>query len=93
MEILTLTQTQKLTKKMTILLYGSSYWNEIINFPALVKHGVISPQDLNLFQFADDTDTAFAILKEGLLTYAMQPETQETPSLSNSRNPQMPGGV
>ncbi|SPE31900.1 conserved hypothetical protein [Candidatus Sulfopaludibacter sp. SbA3] len=93
MEILTLTQTQKLTKKMSILLYGSSYWNEIINFQALVKHGVISPQDLNLFQFADDPDAAFAILKEGLLTYAMHPEIQETPALSSSRNPQMPGGT
>ncbi len=93
MEILTLTQTQKLAKKMTIVLYGSGYWNEIINFQALVKHGVISAADLNLFQFADDPEAAFAILKEGLMTYAMQPETQETPSLSNSRNPQKPGGV
>ncbi len=93
MEILTLTQTQKLAKKMTIVLYGSGYWNEIINFQALVKHGVISAEDLKLFQFADDPDAAFGLLKEGLMTYAMQPETQETPAISFSRNPQKPGGV
>src|SRR4029450_5409657 len=46
MEVLTLTQTQKLAKKMTIVLYGSDYWNEIVNFPALVKHGMISPADV-----------------------------------------------
>ena len=44
--MLTLTQTQKLAKKMTIVLYGSSYWKEIINFDALVKYGTISPEDL-----------------------------------------------
>ena len=44
MEILTLTQTQKLAKKMTMVLYGSEYWKEIINFDALVKYGMISPR-------------------------------------------------
>jgi hypothetical protein len=93
MEILTLTQTQKLAKKMTIVLYGSTYWNEIINFQALVKHGVISPEDLNLFQFADTPDSAFDLLKAGLTTYALQPESPETPAISKSRNPQKPQGA
>jgi uncharacterized protein (TIGR00730 family) len=93
MEILTLTQTQKLAKKITILLYGSSYWKEIINFEALVKHGMISAEDLNLFQFADDPQTAFELLKAGLMTYALQPETPELPSISKSRNPQKPAGT
>ncbi len=93
MELLTLTQTQKLAKKMTILLYGSGYWKEIINFDALVKYGMISPDDLNLFQYADDPQTAFEILKTGLMTFALQPETPETPAISKSRNPQRPGGT
>jgi hypothetical protein len=93
MELLTLSQTQKLAKKMTILLYGSSYWKEIINFEALVKYGMISPEDLDLFQFADDPPAAFEILKTGLLTYALQPETPETPAISKSRNPQKPSGT
>ena len=65
MEILTLSQTQKLAKKMTVVLYGSKYWKEIINFDALVKYGMISPEDLNLFQYADDPATAFELLKDG----------------------------
>ena len=66
MEILTLAQTGKLNRRIYILLYGSTYWKEIINFEALVKHGVISPEDLKLFHFADDPDTALQLLKEGV---------------------------
>jgi uncharacterized protein (TIGR00730 family) len=91
-EILTLVQTQKLAKKITVLLYGSQYWKEVLNFDALVKWGTISPEDLNLFQYADDPEVAFDLLREGLLTHA-QPETTETPAISKSRNPQMPGGA
>jgi uncharacterized protein (TIGR00730 family) len=93
MELLTLSQTQKLAKKLTILLYGSAYWKEIINFDALVKYDMISPEDLDLFQTADDPKTAFELLKTGLLSHALQPETPETPSISKSRNPQAPGGL
>ncbi len=93
MELLTLTQTQKLAKKITILLYGSTYWKEIINFDALVRHGMISPEDLNLFQYADDPQTAFQILKDNLIAYALQPETPETPAIAKSRNPQKPAGT
>jgi hypothetical protein len=75
---------------MAIVLYGSSYWKEIVNFDALVKHGMISPEDLNLFQYADDPQTAFEILKTTLMAYALQPDTQETPAISKSRNPQRP---
>jgi hypothetical protein len=93
MELLTLTQTQKLAKKMTILLYGSKYWKEIVNFDALVKYGMISPEDLNLFQYVDDPQTAFELLRTALTTHAMQPDTPETPAISKSRNPQNPAGT
>lgn len=93
MELLTLSQTQKLAKKVTIILYGSDYWKEIINFEALVKYGMISPDDLSLFQYADDPDTAFEILKTGLMTYALQVDTPETPAISKSRIPQQPTGT
>jgi uncharacterized protein (TIGR00730 family) len=93
MELLTLTQTQKLAKKMSIVLYGSSYWKEIINFDALVRHGMVSPDDLKLFQYADDPATAFELLKESLMRYALQPDTAETPAISRSRNPQKPAGT
>jgi hypothetical protein len=93
MEILTLTQTQKLAKRMTVLLYGSAYWKEIINFEALVKYGTISRDDLSLFQFADDPAAAFELLKAGLAEYALQHDTPEMPAMSKSRNPQKPGGA
>ena len=93
MEILTLTQTQKLAKKMSIILYGSAFWKEIVNFEALVKYGMISPDDLNLFHFADDPQTAFDLLKPGLQFYAEQQDTFEMPAISRSRNPLKPAGT
>jgi hypothetical protein len=68
-ELLTLDQTQKLAKKITIVLYGSSYWNQVINMDMLVEKGAISPKDLDLFQYADTPEDAFRILKEGLTKY------------------------
>ncbi len=68
-ELLTLDQTQKLAKKITIILYGSSYWKQVINMEMLVEKGSISPKDLDLFQYADTPEDAFRILKEGLTKY------------------------
>jgi uncharacterized protein (TIGR00730 family) len=65
-EILTLSQTSKLDRKIFIVLYGTEYWQEIINFPALVRHGVISPEDLSLFRYADNPETALKLLQEAL---------------------------
>ncbi len=77
-EILTLAQTKKLAKKMPIVLYGSSFWKEIINFDALVKYGTISPEDLQLFEFVDDPDAAMTCLKRHLSEQSSEPE-QELP--------------
>ena len=49
-----LAQTRKLERQIPVVLYGSSYWNEVVNFEALVRHGMIDPGDLGLFQYADD---------------------------------------
>jgi hypothetical protein len=67
MEILTLMQTRKIARKLPIVLYGSSYWNEIVNLDALVRHGMIDPADLDLFQFADEPNSAFDILRSRLV--------------------------
>ncbi|MBX7259458.1 MAG: TIGR00730 family Rossman fold protein [Candidatus Hydrogenedentes bacterium] len=61
-EILTLIQTRKTAKPMPVVLYGSAYWNEIVNFDALVKWGMIDRKDLELFRVVDDVDTAFTYL-------------------------------
>jgi uncharacterized protein (TIGR00730 family) len=65
-EILTLTQTQKLAKKITVIIYGSEYWKKVFNLDALVDTGAISPKDIELFQFADTPEQAFEMLRQGL---------------------------
>ena len=85
-EILTLVQTKKLAKKITIILYGSDFWKEVINFEALVKYGTISAADLELFHFADSPDAAMEILRQALLQHAELPE-REVPAISHSARP------
>jgi uncharacterized protein (TIGR00730 family) len=66
MEILTLVQTKKLNKKVTILIYGEEFWKEIINFDLLAETGMISRKDLNLFRFSSDVNDAYNYLKKEL---------------------------
>jgi len=66
-EILTLSQTEKLEKKITILIYGSKYWKKVINLDALAETGAIAMKDRELFQFVDTPEEAFRVLKEGLV--------------------------
>jgi uncharacterized protein (TIGR00730 family) len=83
MEILTLKQTEKLDRPILVLLYGSQYWKEIINFDALVRYGMISPEDLELFKFTDNPETALRVLQEGL---SAQPE-ETLPAFAHSCTP------
>jgi len=65
-ELLTIVQTQKTSKYMPIVMYGSEYWREIINFEALARWGMIDSEDLSLFEFFDDVDSAFEYLRNEL---------------------------
>jgi hypothetical protein len=65
-ELLTLDQTHKLSKQITIVIYGSSYWKNVVDLEMLAEKGAIGVKDLDLFQFADTPEEAFAILKDGL---------------------------
>ena len=65
-ELLTLDQTHKLAKKITVVIYGSSYWKQVINLDLLAEKGAIALKDMDLFQFADTPGDAFRILREGL---------------------------
>lgn len=65
-EILTLAQTNKLSKRLTVILYGRSYWNSVLNFEALAAKGAIAEKDLELIQFADSPEEAFVLLEAGL---------------------------
>jgi hypothetical protein len=64
-EVLTLTQTGK-SSRMPIVLYGKSFWEEVLNLPALARQGLISPEDLKLFQTVDSVGEAVAALTEAL---------------------------
>jgi hypothetical protein len=67
MEVLTLVQTNKLRKNMAIVIYGKDFWDQILDFNALVKNNVIAKSDLNLFRFANTPEEAFDYLKKSLL--------------------------
>ncbi|HYL92821.1 MAG TPA: TIGR00730 family Rossman fold protein [Alphaproteobacteria bacterium] len=88
-EILTLAQTQKLAKKIVVVVYGRKYWERVINLDALIDSGAISPQDKELFCFADTPEEAFQLLKDGLTRYHLEPHgarpsAEEGPEISKT---------
>ena len=66
MEVLTLLQTSKIKKKVTLVLYGSDYWKSVVNFDAMVRAGVINKADLDLFVIKDTPMEAFRYLTKEL---------------------------
>ena len=83
-EILTLAQTRKLDRTIPVLLYGSAYWNEVIDFEALVRHGTIDRADLGLFTFVDDPQAALALLQRRI---ELPPAPLRTPCFARSQLP------
>jgi uncharacterized protein (TIGR00730 family) len=90
-EILTLAQTDKLAKKILVVIYGSEYWHRIMNFQAFVDAGTVSPEDLNLFKFVDTPEDAFTFLRDGLTEYHLggppqkQKEQEVLPEIAKTR--------
>ena len=80
-EILTLMQTRKIDRHIPVVLYGSAYWNEILDFGALVRYGMIDKEDLGLFRFADDPKAALDILQSGIELSLEVP----TPAVAHSK--------
>ena len=66
MEALTLVQTEKLKKKMLVVVYGSEYWKRVINFDAMQDMGTIDASDRKLFRFADSPTGAFDLITSWL---------------------------
>lgn len=66
MEIVTLVQTLKIKKKLPIVLFGTEFWSEVLNFEPLIRWGTISPGDLDLFLRTDSIDEAFDFLTREL---------------------------
>ena len=86
-EILTLAQTQKLAKKITVVIYGSEYWKKVFDLDALVDTGAISPKDIELFQYADTPEQAFELLRHGLTENYLAAEAAERQTESQPEAP------
>ena len=66
MELLTLIQTGKVKKQMPIVLFGTAYWDDVLNVEKMVEWGTISPKDLDLMYRSDSVDDAVAFLTSRL---------------------------
>ncbi|SRR5712692_1755311 len=66
-EVLTLLQTGKVSNRVAVIVYGSNYWNKVLNFKAMLDHQTVSSKDLNLFKFVDSPQEAFDYLKKELM--------------------------
>ena len=82
-EILTLSQTRKLNRSVCVILYGSAYWNELVDFAALVRHGMIAEEDLRLFYTVDTPAEAMEVLQRHLVV----DRDPSTPALAASKTP------
>lgn len=91
-ELLTLAQTQKLAKKMVIVLYGTEFWQKVLNFDYLIETGMISAEDVDLFQWADTPEQALEILRTDLTSLYLKPKKplpsaeDATPAIAKSMN-------
>jgi uncharacterized protein (TIGR00730 family) len=87
-EILTLAQTEKLAKKMLVVLYGREYWTKVVNFEALADMGVISPDDTKLFKIVDTPEEGFEYLRDGLTKhhlYYLPGKVAHAPEIAKTR--------
>jgi uncharacterized protein (TIGR00730 family) len=73
-EILTLAQTQKLAKKILVVIYGREYWDRLLNFQTMVDAAAISAKDLELFKMVDSPEEGFEFLRDGLTKYHLGPD-------------------
>ena len=70
-EMLTLLQTQKIRKHMPIVLFGSEFWNSVVNFETLVRYGTIDARDVELVKITDSMDEAYTFITQQLTDYAL----------------------
>ena len=87
-EVLTLVQTDKLSKKIGVILYGREYWEQVIDLKPMAEWGAIAEKDLKLLHYADTPVDAFQHLRDHLIAHHLEPSTeQETaaPGIAKTR--------
>ena len=72
-EILTLVQTDKLSKKIQVILYGRDYWSEVFDLKPMAEWGAIAEKDVELLVYADTPGDAFEQLRSHLITHHLEP--------------------
>jgi len=87
-EILTLVQTDKLSKKMGVVLYGREYWEQVLDLKPMAEWGAIAEKDLELLHYADTPADAFQHLRDHLIAHHLEPNTPQeagTPGIAKTR--------
>ncbi len=86
-EILTLVQTDKLSRKIDVVLYGREYWDQVLEFQPMAEWGAIAEKDLELLHFYDTPSDAFEHLRANLIANHLEPAGQEAaaPGIAKTR--------
>src|SRR6059036_1996042 len=87
-EILTLVQTDKLSKKIQVILYGRDYWSQVLDLKPMAEWGAIAEQDVELLDFSDTPGDAFERLRAHLVTHHLEPATEQeaaAPGIAKTR--------
>jgi uncharacterized protein (TIGR00730 family) len=87
-EILTLVQTDKLSKKIGVVLYGREYWDQVLDLKPMAEWGAINAKDLELLHYADTPADAFQHLRDHLIAHHLEPATPqeaEAPGIAKTR--------
>ena len=87
-EILTLVQTDKLSKKIGVVLYGREYWDQLLQFQPMAEWGAIAEKDLELFNYFDTPVEAFEFLRDHLIAHHLEPTSEQeaaAPGIAKTR--------
>jgi hypothetical protein len=87
-EVLTLVQTDKLSKKIGVVLYGREYWEQVLNLKPMAEWGAIAQKDLELLHYADTPVDAFQHLRDHLIAHHLEPTTEQeaaAPGIAKTR--------
>ena len=87
-EILTLVQTDKLSKQIGVVLYGREYWDQVLTLQPMVEWGAIADHDVGLLRYADSPSDAFEYLRGHLIAHHLEPATEQeaaAPGIAKTR--------
>ena len=62
-EALTLIQTRRM-QPIPVVLFGRDYWQRLVNWDLFVEEGTISPEDLDLIQYAETAQECWRVIED-----------------------------